>query len=61
MILPTANPTISLLAAMEAAEMAETVGIARVLYVDPLGIMSRSVLRATSLKLCAYFPNGKCV
>ena len=33
----------------------------RVLYVDPLGIKPSNVLRATSLKLCASFPNGKCV
>ncbi len=34
-IFPTANPTMGLLAAMEATEMAETMGSARVLYVDP--------------------------
>ena len=60
-ILPTADPTMDLLEAMGAAEMAETMGSARVLYVDPLGIRPSSVLKATSLKLCASFPSGKCV
>ena len=57
---PTADPTMGLMAAMEAAEMAETVGSGHALYVDPLGTSIRpsSVLKATSLKLCASFPNG---
>ena len=53
-----ADPTMELLAVMEAAEMAETVGSEHVLYVDPLGIRPSSVLRATSLKLC-FFPERK--
>ncbi len=57
----TADPTMELLAAMEAAEITETMGREHVLYVDPLGIRPSSVLRATSLKMCASFPNGKCV
>ncbi len=48
-----------LLAAMKAAVIAETVGSARVIYVDQLGIRPRSVLRATSHKLCASFPERK--
>ncbi len=59
-ILLTADPTIGLLAAMGAAEMAGTAGNARVLYVDPLGTRPSGVLRATSLKMCASFPIGKC-
>ena len=60
-IFHTADPTMELLAAMEEAKMAKTVFIEHVLYVDPLGIRPSSVLKATSLKLCASFPNGKCV
>jgi hypothetical protein len=58
-IFHTADPTMELLAAMEEAKMAKTVFIEHVLYVDPLGIRPSSVLRETSLKLCASFPNGK--
>jgi hypothetical protein len=56
-----ADPTMELLVAMEVVEMAETVGNEHVLFVDPLGIRPSNVLRTTSLKPCAFFPNGKCV
>ena len=60
-IFPMADPSMELQATMEAAEMAQTMCNEHVLFVDPLGIRPSSVLTATSLKLCASFPNGRCV
>jgi hypothetical protein len=51
-----ADPTMGLMAATGATEMAETTGIALVLYVDPLGIKPNSVPRATSPKLACFYP-----